>query len=158
MFALKKTAVALDRCNEAVLFIVALLFVMLLRLCEHFPIIPLHPEAYSLPVKRPSNLHLACKTLIYLLAFYFLTKLFLKSPKPMYSFINCVWLLTLQEASWIISRCFKPRPKKKLFYLENICLKIKASKCIMYKEGACDVLFGSLNSCPQKKEKQQYKY
>lgn len=29
---------------------------------------------------------------------------------------------------------------------------------MMYKEGACDVLFGSLNICPQKKEKQQYKY
>lgn len=30
---------------------------------------------------------------------------------------------------------------------------------MMYKEGACDVLFGSLNSCSQKKkEKQQDKY
>lgn len=80
-----------------------------------FPYNPLHPEAYSLPVKRLSYLHLACKTLIYLLAFSFLTKLFLKSPKPMYSFINCILLLTLQEASWIISRCFKTRPKKSWF-------------------------------------------
>lgn len=45
MFALKKTAVALDRCNEAALFIVALLFVMLLRLPEHLPYNPLYPEA-----------------------------------------------------------------------------------------------------------------
>lgn len=79
MFALKKTAVALDRCNEAVLFIVALLFVMLLRLREHFPYNPLYPEAYSLPVKCLSNSHLVCKTLIYQLAFYFLTKLIKKN-------------------------------------------------------------------------------
>lgn len=81
MFALKKTAVALDRCNEAVLFIVALLFVMLLRLHEHFPYNPLYPEAYSLPAKCLSNFHLACKTLIYQLAFYFLTKLIKKKKK-----------------------------------------------------------------------------
>lgn len=81
MFALKKTAVALDRCNEAVLFIVALLFVMLLRLCEHFPIIPLHPEAYSLPVKHLSNLYLACKTLIYLLALLFPHQIIFKKPQ-----------------------------------------------------------------------------
>lgn len=80
MFALKKTAVALDRCNEAVVFIVALLFVMLLRLREHFPYNPLYPEAYCLPVKCLSNLHVACKTLIYRLASYFLTKLLKKTP------------------------------------------------------------------------------
>lgn len=91
MFALKKTAVALDRCNEAVLFIVALLFVMLLRLHEHFPSNPLYPEAYSLPAKCLSNFHLACKTLIYQLAFYFLTKLI--NPKPMFFFINHILLL-----------------------------------------------------------------
>lgn len=93
MFALKKTAVALDRCNEAVLFIVALLFVMLLRLHEHFPYNPLYPEAYSLPAKCLSNFHLACKTLIYQLAFYFLTKLIKKKTKPMYFFINHILLL-----------------------------------------------------------------
>lgn len=140
MFAWKKTAVALDRCNEAVLFIVALLFVMLRRFREHFPSNPLDPEAYSLPVKRLSNLHLLCKTLIYQLAFYFLTKLLKKPPQAMYFFINYIFLWYLQEASWIISRCFKPRPNKAKFYLENICLKIKASKCITYQKKKVPVM------------------
>jgi len=75
MFALKKTAVALDRCTEAVVFTAALLPVIPLRLREPFPSNLLHPEARSLPLKCLSNLHLAFTTLIHQLAFYFLTKL-----------------------------------------------------------------------------------
>lgn len=94
-----------------------------------FPYNPLHPEAYSLPVKCLSNLHLACKTLIYLLAFYFFTKLFFHKPQThvflhkLYFIINIHCDICKKQDE--LSQNALKQGQEKLFYLENICPKIK---------------------------------